>query len=213
MRHVLLAWITTLNVLLDVSQLQAAPAETWSYGFGGPGLNNAYSVAVDGAGNIVVAGMFTGTMNVGGTPLVSAGVYDVFLAKFDPTGAVQWSKRFGGTGTDGAMGAAVDPVGNITITGSYQSSVNFGGSTLVSHGGDDIFVAKFDAAGNHLWSRGFGTTRDDEGHAVAVDAAGSVIITGHYGAAIDFGGGLSPFVGSVDYFVLKLDGSGAYQWS
>ena len=213
MRRVLFACLTTLSVLLCTSQLMADPAQTWSYGFGGPGMNTGYSVAIDGSGNIVVAGMFTGTMNIGGTPLVSAGVYDVFLAKFDPSGAVQWSRRFGGTGTDGATGVAVDAAGNVAITGSYQSTVNFGGSPLVSRGGDDIFVAKFDAAGNHLWSRGFGTTRDDEGHAVAVDATGNVIITGHYGAGIDFGGGTTPFVGSVDYFVLKLNGSGAYQWS
>jgi hypothetical protein len=176
-------------------------------------MNTAYDVALDGSGGVVVAGAFTGTMNFGGGPLASAGLYDIFLAKFDPTGALQWSKRFGGSGTDVATGVALDAAGNIVITGSFQNTVSLGGASLVSKGGDDIFVAKYDAAGNPLWSRAYGTTRDDEGHAVACDLLGNVIVTGHYGNAIDFGGGATPFAGSVDVFVLKLDANGAYQWN
>jgi hypothetical protein len=213
MRPILLSCLVSGCALFVASPLNGAPAQTWSYGFGGPGMNTAYDVAVDNSGNVVVAGAFTGTMNLGGAPLVSAGVYDIFLAKFDATGAPQWSKRFGGAGTDGARRVAIDAAGNITITGSCQGNVSLGGAALTGRGGDDIFVARYDAAGNHLWSRGFGTARDDEGKDVAVDASGNVIVTGHYGAAIDFGGGPTPFVGSVDCFVLKLDANGVYQWS
>ena len=211
--HRIMAWLLATSTLLNVSPLNAAPAHHWSYSYGGPGMNTAYDVAVDPTGGVVVAGAFTGTMNLGGGTLTSAGVYDVFLARFDPTGAPLWSKRFGGSGTDVAGGVAIDAAGNIIITGTYQSTVGFGGAALVSKGGDDIFVAKFDAAGNPLWSRGFGTTRDDEGHDVACDASGNMILTGHYGSAIDFGGGVTPFAGSVDIFILKLDAGGAYQWS
>jgi hypothetical protein len=210
--HRIMAWLLATSALLNVSPLNAAPAHDWSYSFGGPGANTAYDVAVDPTGGVVVAGAFSASMNIGGAPLTSAGAFDVFLAKFDPTGAPQWSKRFGASGADVAAGVAIDPAGNITITGYFQGTVSFGGAALVSKGGDDIFVAKFDAAGNPLWSRGYGTTRDDEGHDVASDALGNLIMTGHYGSAIDFGGGTAPFVGSVDSFILKLDGAGAYQW-
>jgi hypothetical protein len=213
MRRSLLTSLLTLNVLLVASRTNAAPSYDWSYGFGGPGMNNAYDVAVDGSGNVIVAGAFTGTMDLGGGPLVSAGVYDVFLARFDATGAHQWSRRFGASGTDAANAVAVDGAGNITLTGSFQGSVSFGGPALTSRGGDDIFVARFDAAGTPVWSRGYGTTRDDEGKDVASDASGSIAVTGHYGAAIDFGAGATGFVGSVDYFLLKLDMNGAYKWN
>ncbi len=213
MRRVISTCLLTFSALLSASRLSAAPAHDWSYSFGGPGVNTAYDVVIDGSGNVVIAGTFTGTMNLGGGPLTSAGVFDVFVAKFDQTGAYQWSKRFGSTGSDGASGVAVDGAGNVTLTGRFQGSVSFGGAALASRGGDDIFVARFDAAGNHLWSRGYGTTRDDEGLGVATDAFGDAIVTGHYGLAIDFGGGATPFVGSVDLFVLKLDSAGSYKWS
>lgn len=210
--HRIMAWLLATSALLIVSPLNAAPAHDWSYSFGGAGTNTAYDVAVDATGGVVVAGTFTGSMNVGGA-LTSAGGFDVFLAKFDPTGAPVWSKRFGAAGPDQALGVTLDPAGNIIITGYFQGTVSFGGTALASKGGDDIFVAKFDAAGNPLWSRSYGTTRDDEGHDVVADGLGNLIITGHYGLALDFGGGTTPFVGSVDAFILKLDAGGAYQWN
>jgi hypothetical protein len=83
----------------------------------------------------------------------------------------------------------------------------------VGHG-VDIFLAKYDSGGTHLWSRAFGDTTNDTGWDVAVDGSGDVIFTGECRDTVDFGGGPMPSVGSsADAFVAKYDSNGNHQWS
>ena len=89
---------------------------------------------------VLVAGVFTGTVNLGGSPLVSAGGMDIFVAKYSPSGAHIWSKRFGGTSTDYGYGVAIDGAGNVLSTGYFQNSADFGGGPLTSAGRQDVFV-------------------------------------------------------------------------
>ncbi len=60
----------------------------------------------------------------------------------------------------------------------YQGSINFGGATLTSGGLNDTFVAKFNSAGTHLWSKGTGDSMDQAGYSVAVDEVGNTYATG-----------------------------------
>jgi hypothetical protein len=55
---------------------------------------------MDGAGNVVIAGTFQGTENFGTGPLVSAGSWDIYVAKYSVSGAPVWSRRFGGAGDE-----------------------------------------------------------------------------------------------------------------
>ncbi|HEU4366470.1 MAG TPA: HYR domain-containing protein [Candidatus Krumholzibacteria bacterium] len=214
MRHILLTRVLTISALLTSSPLNAMPVHEWSNRFGGTGLNTAYDVAVDGSGNVVVVGTFAGSMNVGGLTLTSAGSQDIFLAKFDANGVHQWSQRFGGLGADGARAVTVDGAGNITMTGYFRGPVSFGGAPLAGRAALDVFVARFDASGLHQWSQWYGSSNGDEGQDIVADASGNVIVTGHYSGAIDFGGGaVTPGIGSLDVFVLKLDAAGVHQWS
>ena len=67
------------------------------------------------------------------------------------------SQRFGGPSTDRGYSVVADAAGNVYVTGYFAGSVDFGGGALVSAGNSaDIFVAKFNAAGVHQWSLGFG---------------------------------------------------------
>ena len=114
-------------------------------------------VAVDGSGNVLVTGIFSGTVNFGGGNLVSAGDFDIFVAKYNASGVHQWSRRFGSaerstSGTD----VAVDGSGNVFVTGYFSGTVDFGGGNLVSAGRSDIFLAKYNANGVHQWSKRFG---------------------------------------------------------
>jgi hypothetical protein len=62
-----------------------------------------------------------------------------------------WSKSFGNAGFDVATATAIDSAGNVVVTGYFQGTVDFGGGPLTTAGEDDIFVAKLDSSGNHLW--------------------------------------------------------------
>ena len=79
----------------------------------------------------------------------------------------------------------------------------------------DIAVAKYRSDGTHLWSKRFGGAYDDNGNAVAVDAAGNVYMTGYFRGVVDFGGGQLrvPYDTDLDVFVTKLDAAGNHVWS
>ncbi|MBI4705509.1 MAG: hypothetical protein HY744_30820 [Deltaproteobacteria bacterium] len=127
-----------------------------------------------------------------------------------PPGAQLWSKAFGGASI--GYSVAVDGSGSALVTGSFDGTVDFGGGPLTSAGGYDIFVAKLDNAGGHLWSKSFGDASGQGGWAIAADGSGNVLVTGGFAGAVDFGGGPLTSAGGGDIFVAKLDPSGNPVW-
>jgi hypothetical protein len=195
-------------------------SQVWSKRAGAVSTDNGQAVAIDAGGNVLMTGFFAGTINFGGTDLVSTtGLEDVFLVKFSPTGAHLWSKRFTGSGIERGMSLAVDSAGNVFVTGYFGGTINFGTpQDLVSLGQDDVFVAKLDAAaGAHLWSKRFGATARDQGMCIAVDVDNNIVLTGTFAGFVSFGGLdlISAGIGGVtDVFIAKLDGvAGAHLWS
>ena len=182
----------------------------WSKRFGSTDFDRGDEVAVDGSGNVVVTGLFEGTVDFGGGGLTSVGRYDrhdIFVAKFSgANGSHLWSKRFGSADFfDAGVGVALDSSGNVVVTGWFTGTVDFGGDNLTSAGIDDVFVAQFSGAdGSHLWSKRFGSTGNDEGLGVAVDGSGNVVVTGYFTGTVDFAGGGLTSAGNSDIFVAKL---------
>jgi hypothetical protein len=120
-----------------------------------------------------------------------------------------WSKAFGTALDQEPTALAVDPQGNVIVVGYIDGTVDFGCGPLAGGASDGALVVKFSSAGDCVWSRRFGDPAMVE--AVAIDAAGSVYVTGYETGAIDFGGGVLSG-NNRDVFVAKLDASGAYQW-
>jgi hypothetical protein len=205
--------LLAIVLLFASSPLGAAPVHDWSASFGIHSIPHVASMATDGSGNILVIGDFEGTVNLGSGPLTSAGNRDILLAKFDANGNHLWSKRFGDSNYQVGYSVAADASGNVVITGRFRETTNFGGGPLTTDGDDDIFVAKYDADGNHLWSRRFGDHGAQQGNAIAVDGAGNIALTGHFTGTLDFGGGPMTNTGPIDVFVAKLDADGNHLWS
>ncbi len=205
----------TASILLLPRATAADPLpHEWSQRFGEAELDWGYAVAVDRNDNVILGGRFRGAINFGGGWLVSAGGDDAFLAKFSPDGTHQWSQRFGGSDTQFILGVAIDAADNIVVTGPFYRSIDFGGGTLVSAGGSDLFVAELSATGAHRWSRGFGDANYQNGTAVGVDAAGDVYATGVFEGNVDFGGGPLHSQGATDVYLVKLAASnGAHVFS
>jgi hypothetical protein len=190
-------------------------ATLWSRRMGAGGTDVSLSVTVDpSTGNPVIAGYFVGNSDFGGGALVNAGSNDIVVAKYDGnSGAHTWSKGLGSTGTDIGNSVAVDASGNVVVTGYFNNTVNFGGAGLVSAGGDEIFVAKYNSSGTHQWSQRFGSTGSDQGSAVAVDASGNVVVGGQFNNTVNFGGSNLVSAGFADAFLAKYNSSGTHQWS
>ena len=177
----------------------------WSKQVGGTGNDVANDAAVDSAGNIVVTGFFSNTVNFGGGALTSSGPWDIFVAKYSSSGAHVWSKKLGGTSIDEAYDVAIDGNNNVVVTGSFVSTADFGDGPLTSAGSYDIFVAKYAGAnGAHIWSSRFGGSGIEEGYGIAVNGSSDVFVTGFFPGTVDFGSGPLTSNGLYDIFLLQL---------
>ena len=187
-----------------LAKYDASGTHLWSKQFGDTLADTGLGVTVDGSGNVFVTGLFRGTVDFGGGPLTGAGPPDIFLAKYDAGGAHVWSKRFGATGADQGWSVSADGSGNVVATGRFVGTVDFGGGPLTSAGSEDIFLAKYDAGGAHVWSKRFGGTSADQGWSVTVDGSGDAVLTGHFTGTVDFGGGPLTSAGAKDIFLARF---------
>jgi Beta-propeller repeat len=185
----------------------------WSKIFGDVAAQTATRVAVDAKGNVAVLGDFAGKIDFGGGALTSAGATDVFVAKFDSTGAFLWAKAFGNNLAQNGFDIAFAPNGDVVFTGSFTGTINFGGGALTSAGATDLFVARLDPAGAYIWGQRFGDAGAQAGKGVTVDSQGNVIVTGDIAGKVDFGGGELTSAGATDVLLLKLDPAGAHVYS
>jgi len=134
--------------------------DTWDNG--NSGEDAGYGVAVRPDGTIAVAGM---------TPVIATN-QDVFLGLWDGSGALQWYKKFGGQAflDDEGLAVASDADGNLAVVG-FRSATELD---------VDIWVRRYDAIGNVIWSQVVkGEASDsDQATAVATDAEGNILVTG-----------------------------------
>ena len=206
----ILALVVTVNSASALGYM----APYWSKSFGQFGNDAGRAIAVDGAGNIVVVGSFEGSVDFGGGDLNSAGGEDIFIAQYNQYGIHQWSMRFGSIGDDRGVAVDVDGAGSIYVTGYFIDQVELGGATLFSNGGRDIFVAKYNINGGHLWSFSYGSNYgNDEGHGVAVDGSGYVVFAGEFGNTMNYDGNNMTSSGEADIFIAKHDTFGNVDWS
>ncbi len=116
----------------------------WMQSGGGGDFDGGYGIAFDNNGKLYVCGGFSGTatFNANSVTSVSGLLEDIFIARYDLTGNIDWVKRAGGANSDLAYGMVCDAAGNAYVTGNFYNNINFG-NPLVSNGSSDFFLAKF----------------------------------------------------------------------
>ena len=196
-----------------VAKYDASGSVLWAKKAGGTLLDQGRSIALDSNGNTYVTGWFTGTASFGGKTLTSSEDDDIFVAKYDASGAVLWAKKAGGTNSEAGRSIAVDGSGNAYVAGGFEDTASFGGTTLTSSGQIDIFVAKYDASGNVLWAKKAGGTSFDNGVDIALDGNGNTYVTGSFRGTASFGGTTLTSSGIDDIFVAKYHASGNVLWA
>ncbi|MCY1062170.1 hypothetical protein [Nannocystis sp. SCPEA4] len=194
-----------------VARLTSTGAHVWSQSIGDPDFQHGRSIAVDAAGNAYVTGWFSGTIDPGSGPLISAGSDDIFLFKLDPAGNAVWGKRFGDAGSQSARGVTVDGQGRVTIAGANTGAVDFGGGVLDGPKGLS-YLAQFDGDGAHLWSKKL-CVDHSIAHDVATDGLGNILVTGEFRVKCDLGGAPLIAVDDSDVFVGKFTPKGQHGWS
>jgi hypothetical protein len=223
--------IFTLTFLLAAYNCQSQ-IYSWSKGLGGNvGDDAARASYVDAAGNVYITGIFHNTIDFvvgGGASFTSVGGGDVFVVKYDANGTYQWARTFGGTGTGAAStlddyGYAVkaDAAGNVYVTGFFQNTVDFNPANpnttvFTSVGLGDMFIVKYDAGGLFQWAKQVGGVNQQIGYGLALDATGSIFISGAFVGAADFNpdpsgvATLTAYSTGYDGFLAKYDNNGNY---
>jgi hypothetical protein len=166
------------------------------------------ALAVGSGGSIAAVGTFVGAVASADAQLQPTGAdrkTEVFVASIDDVGVVWW-RALGSAQDDAATGVSVDSVGNVTVVGSVgaAAAVSGGPAALPAGGGRDLVIVKFDAIGNHVWSRQAGDGADQHASAVAADPTGALVLVGNAAGVIDLGAGPSRAAGGNDALVARL---------
>jgi hypothetical protein len=194
----------------------------WAKGSGGTYMDYSTSVASDRSGNAYLAGYFMShtiqfdSITLTNMDTVNWGFEDIFLAKYDPLGNLDWVKKAGGTLYDEARSVATDPEGHVYLTGYFFSPAIFDYDTLKTDSFANIFLAKYDTDGNMLYTKNFSGSRNDIANSIALDGSGNIYIAGGFKSDTLHLGNIKLTNADTmffDIFISKFDGNGNALWA
>lgn len=207
--------------------LQAQPHMDYALQMGGQYNDIGNSIVRDNQGNLYVTGIFRGPTDFDPSPGVytlnsTAGIFDdVFLFKLDANQNLIWAKSFGGTSDDYACSVVIDGNGDLLVYGYFSSTVDFdpgpGVFNMTSSSVNDIFISKFDSAGNFIWAKQIAGSGQTYATQMVIDQTGNLYCTGYIANATDFDPGPGTLIpatsGGWDVFAAKYDNSGNVLWA
>ena len=214
----------TSNAFQDIfiSKLNSFGNFVWAKQISGTTSNTSSALTVDTFGNVYSTGMLQGTADfdtgAGTYNLISAGSSDIYILKLDSSGNFLWAKQIGGALQDYGKKVALDTLGNLYITGSFEGVVDFdpgAGIYSFTAGQVDVFITKLDASGNFVWAKQIGGASLDYCNDIIVAPSGNVYCTGQFNGTADFDPGFGAFnlSGISDIFILKLNVAGNFIWA
>ncbi len=195
--------------LVSDDDLNLPSTTAWSGG--SPQEDAGHAIATDSSGNVFITGHFSGTATFGDTSAISSGYWDIFVAKYNNTGSLQWVQTAGGANNDVSNCIAIDKNGDVVIAGYFYISCTFDSTTLTSAGKADIFIAKYSNNGTLIWVDNEGGTEIDAASSIALDSTDNIYITGYYSASATFGTRTIPNAGRPDVFFAKYNTNGTLQ--
>lgn len=199
------------NLGASVARYDANGNVIWNKTYGGTGSDQAYRIINTADGGFLVSGE---TNSQDGDVKLNHGAIDLWVFKLDANGNLMWEKTFGGTGDDiiGVIAACSD--GGYVLSGMSKS--NGSGDVPASHGNEDLFVVKLDAAGNKVWTKTFGgSLREDSGSVIGDTDGGCIIASCTNSTDGDLvGRKLNPYWNTSirDMWIFKLNKDGQIVW-
>jgi hypothetical protein len=180
-----------------IARYDAGGTQLWIRQFGTSENDYAYALAPDGVGGVFVAGYTWGSLRG-----MNAGERDAFIARFDADGTQLWLRQFGTPEEDQAWALTPDGSGGVVVAGWTRGSLSG-----LNAGGRDVFYARYDADGNQLWIRQFGTSEWDIALAVATDGAGGVMVAGRTEGSLG-----AANIGGRDAYIARYGADGTQLW-
>ena len=185
----------------------------WVTTAGGPGDDGGYKMLMDKSDNTYLTGRFRENATFGNFNLVSNNSEaDIFVAKFNPSGKVDWVLSCGGA-HNSVVGIGLDNSGNIYISGFFEGNIHFGDISIQSIGDRDAFVAKLNSSGAWQWAISGGGQLGDYAWTSVTDTIGNTYVAGTFRGSATFGQVTLSCAGEYDLFVAKCNSSGIWEWA
>jgi predicted secreted protein len=158
----------------------------WENTFGGSANEISWSVVQTTDKRFALAGE---------TSSYGAGGQDMWLVRTDSNGQQQWTKTFGGSANDGANSMIQTTDGGFVLVGWTNS---------YGAGGEDCWLVKTSANGEHEWNKTFGGIADDGARSIIQTADAGFVLAGWTSS---YGAGLS------DFWLVKTSANGEHEWN
>jgi hypothetical protein len=189
-----------------VAKLDNSGTIQWLKCYGGSSGEYAYSVTETADGGFII-GAETQTNNNGDVTGFH-GNTDYWILKINSSGAVVWQKCLGGTGSDFAYAGSISQTSDGgCIAAGFSNSTD--GDVTGNHGLSDFWVVKLNSSGNIDWQKSLGGSQNDYAYSVITTGDGGYIVAGE---TVSSDGDVSMNHGQLDYWVVKLNSTGAIQW-
>lgn len=197
-----------------------APEEFTSFNAFLSNLGYAGNIGIDGAGNVYVSGTFySASITIGTVTLyngrTAGGAYNVFVAKYDPSGSLVWAKGMADKKNIVLRSMAVSEHGAVYVAGEFEDTLTTGGVMLTDSLATDslAFVVKMDSTGHTSWASKNGQYLLKY-TAIGTDNNDRVYVAGYFNGSITYGSStLTPPAGyGYNILVACLDSSSAVRW-
>jgi hypothetical protein len=200
----------------DIFVVKYSPNGDLLWHFTGGGTEDDTATDIDRykwSGKLYVSGGFQKRARFGAGSVLSNGLTDAFLAKFDPDGNVHWVRNGGGLEHDIAASVAVDQTNEtVYIVGDFYDQASFDGVQLQALGSSDMFLAQFNEAGDLNWARTNGGTSVDVATGVGTDLNGKIYVSGYYQGTTFFQNYSVSALSYNDVFLSRFDQDGNCDW-
>jgi hypothetical protein len=144
-----LTGLTFSNSTIFVAKYDSSGNALWGRTPGGSIYDSGQSICTDATGNAFVTGYFISSfLNFGGHTVINSftGNNDAFIVAYDGNGNALWAKGIGDQGNEYGMGICANTMGDIYLTGYFESyTLNFGNNIVTNNGSADVFLAKLSA--------------------------------------------------------------------
>lgn len=209
------------NLDVYLTKLDAQGKPLWTTIFGGEGVDRAYAVAPTGDGGCFITGHYINSALEfpDKTKSEIRGGSDIYIARFDGTGAFLWGKTYGGSGNDYGHAIAADGKGGCYVAGAYVGQVDFEGTSLgVNSQSKGSFCLHCQEGGTLSWVKGIDTLEHQSAahgiQGIAVDAKGDIFLSGLQQGGADFGNGIKlDATDSQDAYIAKYSAEGSPIWA
>lgn len=183
---------------------------------GGSSSDQLSSVTVDADHHITIVGSFYGDFTIGDTTFTTLNPVGIFLAGLTPELEIAWAFQLDGTYLNPGVLAASDQDGEFYIAGSFSEEIHFRNVTFsAGEFNQDVFLAKYDGAGDVIWARHGHSRSSDDVTGLGVDSDNNVYVTGHFLDSLHFDDLMLPYTlccGSREVYVVNYTREGRPWW-